>query len=92
MTINPVRLAIEHHDNMRASMEKIRADAACIARLLVTRTVKRRGDSLLFVVTDARLGVSSVVGLYGKRSGGKRTERIGTVRDIDLMEPTDATG
>jgi hypothetical protein len=83
----PVQLAIAHQDSIRGYRDKIQADAGCINRLLVGRTVRRRGESTEFTVTEARLGLSAAVTVHGKPAGKKRTALIGTVRDIELVEP-----
>ncbi len=92
MILNPVRIATLHQTNMIALAEKIRADAGCIGQLLRGRTVRRRVDGREFVVSEARLGVSHLVSLYGYRadrteSRRRKTVRIGLVAHIELVEP-----
>lgn len=87
MQHDPQRLAIAHQDAIRGYKAKIQADAGCINRLLVGRTVRRRGELREFQVTEARLGLSGIVTVHGKLTGKKRTELIGSVHDIEIVEP-----
>lgn len=90
MSINPLRLAIEHQDNMRKSVEKIRADASCITRLMVGKVVRRKADGLRFTVTEVRLGLSGSAALHGKADGrSKHRRHIGTVYDVELFGEND---
>jgi hypothetical protein len=93
MTIHdPLAIAVAHQKHMHELVAKIRADAGCIRQLLVGRKVRRKADGIEFLVKEARLGLSSHVSLYGRRTGsrskegGARFTRIGLIDEIELVE------
>lgn len=88
--ISPLKLAISHQDEMCKYVEKIRDNAGCIGQLLIGREVRRKGDGLVFTVTEARLGLSGKVALHGKAKGkSKHTRHIDSVYGVELIEASD---
>lgn len=89
---DPLVIAAAHQKQAHELTRKIQAEAGCIRQLLVGRIVRRKADSVEFEVREARLGVSSHVSLYGRRTsaqvgrGNRRLTRIGLVSDIELVE------
>lgn len=84
---NPIVIATAHQKNIREMREKIQADAGCIRQLLVGRSVRRRGMTDVYKVTETRMNLSGVVEIRGKFKGAGRTKHIGTVPELELVEP-----
>lgn len=81
-----IDIALAHHREMQALVSKLRDNSNCIGQLLRGRVVIRKRDKREFLVTEVRLGLGGVTGIYGKVSGSKRRtpERIGDVTQIDV--------
>lgn len=86
--MTPLELAVFHVDEINRLLKKIHANAGCVRQLLVGRSVRRRSDRVEFTLTEARLGLSGSITLYGKPVGKPRKTIIGGVRDIEIVEPT----
>lgn len=84
---NPIVIAQAHQRNIGDLKAKIEADAGCIRQLLVGRSVRRRGDHNVYKVTETRLGLSGAVEIRGKVGTKGRTKHIGTVPELELVEP-----
>jgi hypothetical protein len=85
----PIDIALAHHKEMQAMVVKLRDNSNCIGQLLVGRTVRRKGEGRSFLVTEARLGIGGVTGIYGRepKSKARRPVRIGDVTQIEVVEP-----
>lgn len=85
----PLHLAVEHQESIRRHKDKIQADAACINRLLVGRTVRRLRELAEFTVVECRLGLSGAITVHGRPKGKDKGRMIalGGVREIEIVEP-----
>ncbi len=83
----PLELAVAHQDAIRTLRDKIRADAACVNRLLVGRTVRKRRELAEFTVVECRMGLSGAITVHGRPKGKEkgRLVAIGGVRDIEVV-------
>ena len=84
---NPLVIAAAHQKNIRDLRDKMQADAGCIRQLLVGRDVRQRGMTNVYKVTETRMNLSGVVEIRGKFKGKGRTKHIGTVPELEIVEP-----
>lgn len=88
MSINPIILAALHQKAAADKRLLIQADVGCIRQLLIGRKVRRKGQlAVSYNVTEVRMNLSGVAEIRGKLFGAGRTKHIGTIAELEMVEP-----